>query len=106
GFPVVTDDDRLIGVVTRRDVFDADSDGLQVGDAVKRPPVVAYSHWPLREAADEMVRQHVGRLPVVDSARPAVVVGILSRSDLLRAHGGRLTELHAREEPLVRGRPW
>lgn len=106
GFPVVTQDDTLIGVVTRRDVFDADSDGLQVGDAVKRPPVVAYSHWPLREAADEMVRQHVGRLPVVDRARPAVVVGILSRSDLLRAHGGRLTELHAREEPLVRGRPW
>lgn len=101
GFPVVTDAGDLVGVVTRRDLFDAGPGDRSVGDVVKRPPVVAYSHWPLREAADEMIRQHVGRLPVVDRLRPSVVVGILSRSDLLRAHGARLTELHDREEPRV-----
>src|SRR5690606_2836753 len=63
GFPVVTAAGDLVGVVTRRDLFDAGPGDRSVGDVVKRPPVVAYSHWPLREAADEMIRQHVGRLP-------------------------------------------
>ncbi len=104
GFPVVTGTGELVGVVTRRDVFDDGPGDRSVGSVVKRAPVVAYSHWPLREAADEMIRQHVGRLPVVDRLRPSVVVGILSRSDLLRAHGARLTELHDREEPRVGAR--
>ncbi len=104
GFPVVDRDDRLVGVVTRRDILGDQAVGSTVGDAIKRPPVVAYGHWSLRDAADEMVRQHVGRLAVVERGGPGLVVGILTRSDLLRAHGVRLTELQQREEPVVRRR--
>ena len=42
----------------------------------------------MREASDHMVREHVGRLPVID--RAGTLVGILSRSDLLAAHAQRL----------------
>ncbi|MCC7241652.1 MAG: chloride channel protein [Acidobacteria bacterium] len=104
GFPVVTDDGHLVGVVTRRDLQAERSSDCTVGELVRRPPVVAYRHWPLREAADEMLRQHVGRLPVVDRANPDVAVGILTRSDILRAHGDRLDELHHRDEPSVGSR--
>jgi hypothetical protein len=37
-----------------------------------------------------MVRAGVGRLPVVERGAPRKVVGMLSRSDLLSAHAGRL----------------
>jgi H+/Cl- antiporter ClcA/CBS domain-containing protein len=104
GFPVVDGDDRLVGVVTRRDILGDQPGHTTVGEAIQRPPVVAYRHWALREAADEMVRQHVGRLVVVDRSDPDRAVGMLTRSDLLRAHGGRLTELHERDEPVIRAR--
>jgi H+/Cl- antiporter ClcA len=100
GFPVVTADGQLVGVITRRDVLKNDAGARTVGDIVTRPPVVAYAHWSLREAADEMVRHSVGRLPVIERDREEVI-GILTRSDLLRAHAGRLDELHEREEPPV-----
>ncbi len=100
GFPVVAQDGTLLGVVTRRDLFGDRAGETLVGEAVTRAPVVAYPHWSLREAADEMVRHGVGRLPVIDRGR-RTVIGILTRSDLLRAHADRLDELHEREEPPV-----
>ena len=105
GFPVLDDSgDRLVGVVTRRDLLTPPPAAAIVGDLLQRPPAVAFAHWPLREAADEMVRERVGRLPVVDAANPRKVIGIITRSDLLRAHGTRLDEVTTRDEPLVRWR--
>ena len=101
GFPVVNADGRLVGVVTRRDLQAAHHETATIADLIQRPPVIAFTHWPLREAADEMVRHRVGRLPVVEPANPDIVVGILTRSDLLRAHGDRLDELHTRDAPSV-----
>ncbi|MGE3274443.1 MAG: chloride channel protein [Vicinamibacterales bacterium] len=100
GYPVLDAVDRLAGVVTRRDLHAADA-GTSIGDLIARPPVVAFMHWSLREAADEMVREGVGRLPVVDRASPDTVAGILTRSDLLRAHAPRLDALHVRDAPRV-----
>jgi hypothetical protein len=37
-----------------------------------------------------MVREQVGRVPVVTRDAPRTVVGMVSRSDLLGAHAGRL----------------
>jgi hypothetical protein len=38
-----------------------------------------------------MVLEGVGRLPVVSRDNPRVVLGIISRSDLLAAHAPRLS---------------
>ena len=46
----------------------------------------------LREAADHMVNEEVGRLPVVARENPRNVVGWLTRSDLLTAHRQRLED--------------
>jgi CIC family chloride channel protein len=94
GFPVLDASGLLVGVVTRRDLLagpDVGLDGLRcVGDVVRRPPAVVYADNTLRDAADLMVTQGVGRLPVVERDEPRRVVGILSRSDLLAAHASRL----------------
>ena len=91
GFPVLDTDGLLVGVVTRRDLLDTKHDGAQlVGAIIRRPPVVVYEDNSLRDAADQMVVEHVGRLPVVRRGAPRALVGIVSRSDLLAAHAPRL----------------
>jgi chloride channel protein, CIC family len=90
GFPVVDDDDHLVGVVTRRDLLGTDDGGRSVRERIKRPPAVVYDDSSLREAADHMVRETVGRLPVVSRDEPTRVIGMLTRSDLITAHERRL----------------
>ena len=100
GFPVLDDAERLLGVVTRRQISDKEKpDDTRVRDLLRRAPAVAFENSSLREAADLMVKEGVGRLPVVTQAEPTRVVAILSRSDLLAVHGRRLHEddhVHAR----------
>jgi CIC family chloride channel protein len=107
GFPVLDDKGQLCGVVTRRDLLDqARADGLTIGTLVQRGAVVTYEDNTLREAADHMVRTGVGRLPVVAREAPRVVVGIVSRSDLLSAHEDRLDAAHVPEQSLPLSAPW
>jgi CBS domain-containing protein len=90
GFPVVDADDRIVGVVTRRDLLDASTNAVTVRDTVKRRPAVVFDDSSLREAADHMVSEGIGRLPVVARDDPARVIGMITRSDVLAAHGRRL----------------
>jgi chloride channel protein, CIC family len=91
GFPVLDDAGLLVGLVTRRDLFDASYDATRtLASLVRRAPAVVYDESTLREAADHMVLEEVGRLPVVTRAEPRRVVGIVTRSDLLLAHAPRL----------------
>ncbi|HTJ85296.1 MAG TPA: chloride channel protein [Polyangiaceae bacterium] len=91
GFPVLRGD-ALLGVVTRLQLFGASTDpGTRVADLVSRAAVTIGLEASAREAADRMVREGVGRLPVVDDGR---LVGIVTRSDLLQAHARRLDSEH------------
>jgi CBS domain-containing protein len=101
GFPVIDDGGLLVGVLTRRDILDASRDDHELVESlVKRAPIVVFDDNSLRDAADLMVIEHVGRLPVVTRDDPQRVVGIISRSDLLAAHAPRLRE--AREAKQLR----
>ncbi|HZS36267.1 MAG TPA: CBS domain-containing protein, partial [Polyangia bacterium] len=102
GYPVVDPNDELLGVVTRRDLLDPSHDGDRlVGELLRRRPAVVFEHNTLREAADHMVHEGVGRLPVVTADAPRKVVGIISRSDLLSAHRNRLDAALVEEAPPI-----
>lgn len=91
GYPVVQRDGTLLGVVMKREIEAVAVDGTRtVGSLVKRPPVIIYDTQTARNAADHMVREGIGRLPVVRRSEPSKVVAILTRSDLLEAHERRL----------------
>ena len=90
GFPVM-DGEVLVGVLTRRDLIGAKVPlDTKIRELVSRPPLVVSEAASLREAADIMARSGVGRLPVMGEEEPGVLVGIVTRSDLLTAHRERL----------------
>ncbi len=93
GYPVLDDEDHLVGVVTRRELLDKQkADDAPLRHFLGRRHAVAFENSSLRDAADLMVKERLGRLPVVSMAEPRKVVAILTRSDLLAAHGRRLNE--------------
>jgi CIC family chloride channel protein len=93
GYPVVDEKGNIRGVVTRRDFLNTDLPHVTtVHELIKRTPTCVYDDSTLREAADHMVHHDVGRLPVL-SRTSRKLLGIITRSDVLAAHKGRLAEL-------------
>ncbi len=93
GFPILDENQILVGVLTRHDLLDApEPDTKTLRDLIRRPPVIVYDDCTLREAADHMVNHNVGRLPVISRINPGKLVGMITRSDLLSAHRRRLDQ--------------
>jgi chloride channel protein, CIC family len=93
GFPILDENQVLVGVLTRHDLLDApEPDGKPLRDLIRRPPVIVYDDCTLREAADHMVNHNVGRLPVIARKPSGKLVGMITRSDLLSAHRRRLDQ--------------
>jgi CIC family chloride channel protein len=107
GFPVVDASHLLIGVVTRRDLLDTNRPAeQQVAELIRRPPVYIYDDCTLRDAADHMVNHDIGRLPVVSRLNRRKIIGMITRSDLLRAHRARLESLHRAEQSIRLPSKW
>jgi H+/Cl- antiporter ClcA/CBS domain-containing protein len=105
GFPVVDERGHLAGVVTRRDLLgNPNPDEQLLRELIRQPPLTITTDSTLRMAADRMVNFEVGRLPVVEPESPALVVGIVTRSDLLHAHRRRLREVQKAERSIHFGR--
>ncbi len=98
GFPVVDAAGDLVGVLTRRDLIEAADPNTPLRQIVRRPAIVTYEDCSLRQAADQLARENIGRLPVVSRVAPRRLLGILTRSDLVEAHLHRLAE-HEPEQP-------
>ncbi|WP_437486140.1 chloride channel protein [Sorangium sp. So ce1014] len=105
GFPVVDGGGELVGVVTQREVLTEQPGALAIRDLIRRPPAVVFDDSSLREAADHMVTEGVGRLPVVSRQAPRKVLGMLTRSDLLDAHRSRIEAAQRREPALTAATP-
>jgi CBS domain-containing protein len=84
--PVVDEDDRLIGIVTDRDIAmaaylrGANLWSIPVASLMAREVVSAHADDSVHDVASLMSRRQVRRVPVVD--RGGVLVGIVSLNDL------------------------
>jgi CBS domain-containing protein len=125
GMPVVDRGGHLVGVVSERDLAHVFGNSLvrlavarphhpktphnstriadhplRVKDIMTTPPIVATLETPLRELARVMWRENVNRLPVVDDG---IVVGVVTRSDVLHSIADAPTRSPRIEAPVVRG---
>ena len=84
---------RVLGVLTRRSLlYPQWHYTLSLGELLSRPTITVSDAHSLREAADHMVAESVGRLVVVSKDDPHKLVGIITRGDILAAHARRLRE--------------
>ena len=102
GIPIVTAENKLVGLVTHKDLLPAlekDPSGkTTVFDADGRPLIVAYPDELGHDALLRMLHNDVGRLPVVSRADKTRLVGYLNRSSFLSAWRRQIDEEHVREE--------
>jgi CBS domain-containing protein len=73
---IVTDRDLVVRAMTR-DIRPSD---VSVEQCLTEPPRCAEPDWSLDEAMEEMARQQVGRLPIVDAG--GRVLGVVTLSSL------------------------
>lgn len=88
GFPVIGNDGRVVGMITRRELRKAVLDGqedITVDKMLKKELVYIYEDEPISNAVSFMSSHGVGRLPVLDKNEQ--LVGIISRTDIIRAYG-------------------
>ncbi len=95
----VVEEDRLVGMVTDRDLVlqvmakDLDPSKVPVSEVCTEDPVTVEPGEALAAALQRMAKEQVRRLPVVSDGR---LVGILAQADIARAAGvestGKLVE--------------
>lgn len=89
GMPVVDAEQRVIGVVSEFDLINAmkgqEQPGIcnvTAGEIMSKNPICLEENAAVEEAIELMTEHHFIRLPVV---RAGKLVGVISRSDILRA---------------------
>jgi H+/Cl- antiporter ClcA len=102
---VLDEEGRLVGIITRGDVLRAIEQGADgdttVLDAGSRRLIVTYPDELLGEAVTKMLREDIGRLPVVSRDDPRRLLGYLGRAAVMAARLRRLEEEHVREQGIA-----
>jgi CIC family chloride channel protein len=92
GFPVLDERSMLWGIVTLQDMEKSLSQaavnlrGLHVEDVAVKDPVTVFPDEPIWSAIQKMAPRDLARLPVVSRHDGKTLLGLISRSDILRAY--------------------
>jgi CIC family chloride channel protein len=103
-YPVIRDEQELVGVVTRADLQalvdeSPGNAGVPLGAILKMQPVVAYPDESLRTIVYRMAETGLTRFPVV-SREHGRLVGMIALADLLKARALNLEAEQRRERVL------
>jgi chloride channel protein, CIC family len=94
GLPVIDHAGDLMGILTIQDIDrakDMHQDRITVGEACTKDLLVAYPDESIGNALRKMGARDIGRLPVVSRENEKELVGLLRRSDMVRAYDIALT---------------
>ena len=87
GFPVMSDG-RLLGLVTYEQVLSAlkRDENSCLREIIKPDLIYVHPQDTIAVVVEKMAEGDVGRLPVVDPEDPGILLGIVSRSDIIEAY--------------------
>ena len=89
GFPVLTADGRLAGVITRTDINKAIATGgadNTIESFMSRDLIVCYPNESLKTALHKMASKNIGRIPVVERDNKENLIGILTRKSIINSY--------------------
>jgi len=87
GSVVVMDSDKVIGIITERDLVrkvcakDIPSSKVKIQDIMSTPIITAEPDLPIEAAVQRMFNNKIRRLPIVENGR---LVGIVTISDIAK----------------------
>jgi CBS domain-containing protein len=88
GSILVVDDNKLVGILTERDILRSiveqgiDSSVVKVKDVMSSPVITIYPDTSIEDAAQLMANKQIKKLPVMDEGK---LVGIVTSMDLMKA---------------------
>ena len=82
GYPVINLKDKLVGIVTSRDII-GKSDDEKIEKVMTRNPITVTENTSVAAAAHSMIWEGIDLLPVVNEA--GEFIGIVSREDVLKS---------------------
>jgi len=100
GTLIVDAEGNLAAIITRGDLvrsLEQSPSDTTVLEAGTQNLFVTYSDEILHDAVTRMVRNDIGRLPVVSRGNPRKIVGYLGRASIMTARLRRHEEEHERE---------
>ncbi len=117
GYPVVDENGHVLGIITKSNLMQnwviglmtqPTSPDINLGpiiayDLIQGKPITVYATDLCRTAAERMAQSGVGRVLVVSPEEPDKLIGIVTRSDLLKARGRAVEEEEVRERFLGTG---
>ena len=110
GVPLVDEQGRLAGIITRKDVLRALKQGVAPSTPLletgSRDLIVTYPDELVYQAAAKMIMNHIGRLPVVSRSDPRQLAGYLGRAEVMAARMRKFTEEESRERLFNLRWPW
>ncbi len=96
GFPVLDEQQRLVGIVTKRDVESALMAGTEgaatAADIMTRSVITCAPDERLRDVLSMLTSLDVGQIPVVDRADPTRLLGEVLRKQIFWAYGELASE--------------
>ena len=93
GFPVLDNNEKLVGIVTRKDINRALNKGeaeTEVGKVMTKDIILCFPDESLKTALHKMAEKNVGRIPVVKREDKEHIIGLITRKSLMNAYNQAL----------------
>ena len=88
GYPVIDESNKIIGVVTLQDAMKVPKEkrsSTRIGEICSKNLVTVFPEDSVEEALEKMNTYNIGRVLVVDRKNKNVLLGIITRSDIVQA---------------------
>jgi coenzyme F420 hydrogenase subunit beta len=88
GFPIINESNKLVGIITLQDAMKVAKEkrnSISLGEICTKKLVTAFPEDSVAEAFEKMNKHNIGRLLVVDRNNAHLLLGIITRSDVMHA---------------------